>query len=82
MTEADGTSRPHAEEFCQLACQLLPTDGAEKIKLIGGAIMLRPRCGDAVRLGLQIVCDVGLRHVRPPSVSVCTPVPRSSRSGD
>jgi class 3 adenylate cyclase/YHS domain-containing protein len=68
MTEAHGDepAADLAEEFSELVRQLLPTYDAHEVKLIGDAIMLRiPDPGNAVRLGLAIVCDVGLRHGSP-----------------
>ena len=68
MTEAHGDepAADLAEEFSQLVRELLPTYDAHEVKLIGDAIMLRiPDPGNAVRLGLAIVCDVGLRHGSP-----------------
>lgn len=85
MTEAHGDepAADLAEEFCQLVRRLLPTYGAEEIKLIGDAIMLRvPEAGDAVRLGLQIVCDVGLRHGAPAVRVGMHTGPAVGRSGD
>lgn len=85
MTEAHGDepAADLAEEFCRLVRELLPTYGAEEIKLIGDAIMLRvPDAGDAVRLGLQIVCDVGLRHGAPAVRVGMHTGPAVERSGD
>jgi adenylate cyclase len=68
MTEAHGDepAADLAEEFCQLVRELLPSYGAHEVKLIGDAIMLRvPDPTSAVRLGLAIVSDVGLRHGSP-----------------
>jgi class 3 adenylate cyclase/YHS domain-containing protein len=68
MTEAHGDepAADLAEEFVQLVRELLPAHGAHEVKLIGDAIMLRvPEPANAVRLGLAIVCDVGLRHGSP-----------------
>ncbi len=82
MTEAHGdeSAADLAEEFCQLVRELLPAHGAEEIKLIGDAIMLRVLdAGDAVRLGLQIVC---LRHGSPAVRVGMHTGPAVERSGD
>jgi adenylate cyclase len=68
MTEAHGEepAADLAEEFSQLVRELLPTYDAHEVKLIGDALMLRiTEPANAVRLGLAIVCDVGLRHGSP-----------------
>ncbi len=85
MTEAHGDepAADLAEEFCRLVRGLLPTYGAEEIKVIGDAIMLRvPDAGGAVRLGLQIVCDVGVRHGAPAVRVGMHTGPAVQRSGD
>jgi adenylate cyclase len=68
LTEAHGDE--HAADlvgaFCEEARGLLPQHGAEEIKAIGDALMIRvdePR--EAVRLGLSLVHEVGGRHGFP-----------------
>lgn len=85
VTEAHGDdpAADLAEDFCQLVRGLLPTYDAQEIKLIGDAIMLRvPDAGDAVDLGLQIVCEIGLRHGSPAVRVGMHTGPAVQRSGD
>lgn len=85
MTEVHGdeAAADLAEEFSQLVRKLLPDYGAQEIKLIGDAIMLRvPEAGEAVSLALQIVCEIGLRHGSPAVRVGMHTGPAIKRSGD
>lgn len=85
MIEAHGDepAADLAEEFSRLVRELLPAYRAEEIKLIGDAIMLRiPAADNAVRLGLQIVCEVGLRHGAPAVRVGMHTGPAVARAGD
>lgn len=64
LTEAHGDEQAAdlAAEFCDTVRQLLAEYGAEEVKTIGDAIMLRcEEARAAVDLGLRIVDEVGLR---------------------
>jgi class 3 adenylate cyclase/YHS domain-containing protein len=68
MTEAHGDEEAAgvAAEFCRAVRALLADHGAQEVKTIGDALMLR--AGDparAVELGLRIVEDVGAQHGFP-----------------
>ncbi|MGH2964000.1 MAG: adenylate/guanylate cyclase domain-containing protein [Solirubrobacterales bacterium] len=68
LTEAHGDEEAAelAADFCDFVRKLLPRYGAEEIKTIGDALMLR--CDDpdaAVELGLRIVDEVGARSRFP-----------------
>jgi adenylate cyclase len=68
LTEAMGDEEGAqvAEDFCETARGLLPGHGAEEIKTIGDAIMVRVSDpAQAIALGLRIVHDVGCRHWFP-----------------
>jgi adenylate cyclase len=68
MTEAMG-DEPAAElaaNFCERLESEAPDYGAEPIKRIGDAVMLRcDRAEDAIRFGLHITHEVGDRHYFP-----------------
>jgi adenylate cyclase len=68
MTEVHGDEHAAdlAAEFARAVRELLATHRAEEVKSIGDALMLRcDEAGHAVRLGLEIVHDVGERHGFP-----------------
>lgn len=65
-THGDDTAADVAGEFCEQVRQLLPRYGAEAVKTIGDAIMVRCEdAGEAVALALEIVHEVGERHGFP-----------------
>jgi adenylate cyclase len=68
LTEAHGDERAAELAACFFDCvrELLPAHGAEEVKTIGDASMLR--CddpADAIELGLRIVGDIGSRPEFP-----------------
>jgi class 3 adenylate cyclase/YHS domain-containing protein len=68
LTEAHGDEQAAdlAAEFCRSVEQILPMDGAEVIKTIGDAVMLRVSdAADAVRLGMRIAHEIGAQHGFP-----------------
>jgi adenylate cyclase len=68
LTEAHGDEQAAdlAADFSRQIRDFLPDYDAEEIKGIGDAVMLRARsAGQAVRLGLRVVHDVGRRHGFP-----------------
>jgi adenylate cyclase len=85
LTEAHGdeAAADLVAEFCTAVRGLLGAHGAEEIKAIGDALLLRSVSADAaVRLALAIVDDVGGRH-RFPSVRVGMDTgPAVARDGD
>jgi adenylate cyclase len=85
LTEAHGDEQAAdlAAEFFDCVRELLPGHGAEEIKTIGDAVMLRcDRAGSAVELGLAIVEEVH-HHARFPVVRVGMHTgPATKRSGD
>lgn len=65
LTEAHGDEHAAdtAATFCQTVRSVMHDYGAEEIKTIGDAILLRvPRADDAVRLAARLVGDHGARH--------------------
>jgi adenylate cyclase len=85
LTEAHGDEQAAdlAAEFFDCVRSLLPGRGAEEIKTIGDAVMLRcDRADSAVELGLAIVEEVR-HHARFPVVRVGMHTgPATKRSGD
>ena len=72
LTEAHGDQQAAdlATEFRAWVRELLPRHRADDIKQIGDALMLRAaEAADGVRLGIEIVCDLGQQD-RFPSVRV------------
>lgn len=68
LTEAMGDEEAVnvADDFCAAVRELLPEHGAEEVKAIGDALMIRAGdAGDAIRLGVRIVEEVGERHFFP-----------------
>jgi adenylate cyclase len=68
LTEAMGDEEAAklVGDFCSAVGELLPEHGAEQVKSIGDAVMIRAGdAAEAVRLGLRIVNDVGGRHFFP-----------------
>ena len=68
LTEAMGDEEAAdlVGDFCAAVRELLPEHGAEEIKSIGDALMIRTEhAGDAIRLGLRIVNEIGGRNFFP-----------------
>ena len=68
LTEAHGDERAAdlVAEFCTAVRARLAAHGAEEVKAIGDALLLRaPSAGEAVRLALEVVDEVGARHGFP-----------------
>ena len=68
LTEAMGDEEAAdlAAAFCGTVRDLLPGRGAEEVKTIGDALMIRAGdAGAAVLLALEIVYDIGGRHLFP-----------------
>jgi adenylate cyclase len=68
LTEAmgDEDAASLVAEFCEAVGALLTDHGAEQIKAIGDALLIRAdRADRAVELGVRIVQDVGGRHYFP-----------------
>jgi adenylate cyclase len=68
LTEAHGDEDAAAliGDFCRGIRGLLPHYGAEEVKTIGDAVMLRvPRAATAVRLGLSVAHDLMDQHGAP-----------------
>jgi adenylate cyclase len=85
LTEAHGDeeSADLAGEFFAAVRDLLGEHGAEEIKTIGDAVMLRAAsAGNAVRLGLAIVSEVGAQHGFPGIRVGMHTGPATERSGD
>jgi adenylate cyclase len=70
-------------EFVGAVRELLPEHGAEEVKTIGDAVMIRSiRAGDGVRLGVRIAEEIGRRD-RFPSIRVGMHTgPATERDGD
>jgi adenylate cyclase len=65
MTEAHGDemAADAVTDFCRDVRELLPEFGAEQIKSIGDAVMVRvPEASAAIRLAVRLVGEVGTRH--------------------
>jgi class 3 adenylate cyclase/YHS domain-containing protein len=68
LTEAMGNEEAAdlVGNFCAAVSERLPEHGAEEVKSIGDALMIRTEhAGDAIRLSLRIVNEVGGRHFFP-----------------
>jgi len=68
LTEAHGDEQAAdlVGDFCAAVRELLPRYGAEDVKSIGDALMLRcPDAAGGVGLGLAVVADIGARHGYP-----------------
>jgi len=68
LTEAHGdeTAVELVGDFCDRARALLPEHGAEEVKAIGDALMVRiPRAEEGVRLALRLTHEVGGHHGFP-----------------
>lgn len=68
LTEAHGDAQAAdlVGEFCAVVRRLVVAHGAEEVKTIGDAVMIRAdHPGDAVRLGLELVEVVGRQHGFP-----------------
>jgi class 3 adenylate cyclase/YHS domain-containing protein len=65
LTEAHGddAAASAAADFSAGVRQLLPQYSAEELKTIGDSVMVRvPDAGDAIRLAVRIIGEVGRRH--------------------
>jgi adenylate cyclase len=65
MTEAHGdeVAADAVSDFCRGVRELLPRFGAEEIKSIGDAVMVRvPEASAAVELAVRLIGEVGTRH--------------------
>ena len=85
LTEAHGDEQAAdlAAEFFACVRELLPQYGAEEIKTLGDAMMLRSeRPGAAVELGLRIVGEVGKRQHFPVVRIGMHSGPATARGGD
>ncbi len=68
LTEAHGddAAADTVEQFCAFACERLDARGAERVKGIGDALMLRCEdAADGLRLGVELVWGIGRRHGFP-----------------
>ncbi|MBA2764815.1 MAG: YHS domain-containing protein [Thermoleophilaceae bacterium] len=68
LTEAHGDqdAADLAEEFCSAVREVLPEYGAEVVKTLGDALMIRvDDAGAAVSLGIRIANEIGQRHNFP-----------------
>jgi adenylate cyclase len=84
LTEAMGDEEAVsvAEEFFAAAREALPDHGAAEVKTIGDAMMIEAQdAGEAVRLGVRLAREVGVRHGFP-SVRVGMHTGRALRRGD
>ena len=85
LTEAHGDARAAdlAGEFCGSVKALLPDEGAEAVKTIGDAVMVRlSDARDAVRLAVRVTDEIGAQH-GVPSVRVGMHTgPAVERTGD
>jgi class 3 adenylate cyclase/YHS domain-containing protein len=69
--------------FTDEVCALLPDYGAEQVKAIGDAVMIRAADPErAVRLAIAIVYDVGRRHALPAVRAGLHTGPAVERGGD
>lgn len=85
LTEVHGDEEAAdlAGEFFSLIRSLLPEYGAEEVKCIGDAVMLRcPDAGRAVRLGLRIAVELGARPGLPSVRVGMNTGPAAERDGD
>jgi len=85
LTEAHGDeeSADLTNRFFSSVRELLPGHGAEEVKTIGDAVMIRVRsAAEAVRLGVSIVQDVGSQHGFPSIRAGMHTGPAAERSGD
>ncbi len=85
LTEAHGDeeSAQLTNDFFDAVRALLPAHHAEEIKTIGDAVMIRvPSAAEAVRLGVDIVEDIGTGHGFPSVRIGMHTGPASERDGD
>lgn len=85
LTEAmgDDEAADLAGEFCASVRRLAPDHGAEAVKEIGDALMLRgDDAAGAIRLGLRIACDIGGQHFWPTVRVGMHSGPATERAGD
>jgi adenylate cyclase len=65
MTEAHGdeVAADAVSDFCRGVAELLPEFGADQVKSIGDAVMLRvPEASAAIELAVRLIGEVGTRH--------------------
>ena len=83
LTEAHGDERAAdlAEAFCERVCSIESEHGGSDVKTLGDAVMSRiPDAGEAIRLGVRIVDEIGRSHGFPGRASRHAPWPgRASR---
>lgn len=68
LTEAHGDERAAdlAEAFCERVCSIESEHGGSDVKTLGDAVMSRiPDAGEAIRLGVRIVDEIGRSHGFP-----------------
>ena len=68
LTEAHGDERAAdlAEAFCERVCSIEGELGGSDVKTLGDAVMSRvPDAGEAIRLGVRIVDEIGRSHGFP-----------------
>jgi adenylate cyclase len=85
LTEAHGDQEAAdlVGDFCEQVGGMLGDYDAEQIKALGDALMLRvPDAGQAVRLGLRVVHEVGLRPGFPVVRAGMHSGPAVARNGD
>lgn len=85
LTEAmgDADAADLAADFCAAVQELLPDYGAEQVKAIGDAVMIRAdEASQAVRLGLRIVNHIGGQHYFPIVRAGMSTGPAVERDGD
>lgn len=85
LTEAmgDEDAADVAGEFCAAVRDLAPDYGAEPIKSIGDALMLRgEQAADAIRFALHVVNRIGGRHFHPTVRVGMHTGPATERAGD
>jgi adenylate cyclase len=85
LTEAmgDDEAADLAGEFCDSVRDLAPQFAAEAVKTIGDALMLRgDDAGQAIRLGLHVVNEIGGQHYWPTVRVGMHTGPAAERGGD
>lgn len=85
LTEAmgDEDAADLAREFCETVREIAPAYAAQPIKEIGDALMLRgDDPGQAIRLGLHVVNEIGGRHYWPTVRVGMHTGPAAERNGD
>ncbi|HEY7457060.1 MAG TPA: adenylate/guanylate cyclase domain-containing protein [Solirubrobacterales bacterium] len=85
LTEVHGDEQAAdlAGEFVDAIRSVLPEYGAEEVKCIGDAVMLRcPDAAEALRLGVRVVGELGTRHGFPSVRVGMNTGPAVERRGD